>query len=85
MKNSNDTIGNRTRDLPACSSVLQPTAPPRAPYKEMSTFKKKITLSRQVSCAQTVANLVLCRFAPVLFRGNGLLRIEHVAIFSVAV
>ena len=30
MKNSNDTIGNRTRDLPACSAVPQPTAPPRA-------------------------------------------------------
>ena len=31
MKNSNDTIGNGTRDLPACSAVPQPTAPPRAP------------------------------------------------------
>ena len=31
MKNCNDTIGNRTRDLPACSAVPQPTAPPRAP------------------------------------------------------
>jgi hypothetical protein len=31
MKNSNDTIGNRTRDLPACSAVPQSTAPPRAP------------------------------------------------------
>jgi hypothetical protein len=31
MKNSNDTIGNRTRDLPACSAVPQITAPPRAP------------------------------------------------------
>jgi len=30
MKNSNDTIGNRTRDLPACSAVAQPTAPLRA-------------------------------------------------------
>jgi hypothetical protein len=30
-KNSNDLIGNRTRDLPACSAVPQPTAPPRAP------------------------------------------------------
>jgi hypothetical protein len=29
MKNSNDTIGNRTRDHPACSAVPQPTAPPR--------------------------------------------------------
>jgi hypothetical protein len=27
MKNSNDAIGNRTRDLPACSAVPQPTAP----------------------------------------------------------
>jgi hypothetical protein len=31
MKNSSDTIGNRTRDLPACSTVPQPTAPPRTP------------------------------------------------------
>jgi len=31
MKNSSDTIGNRTRDLPACSAVLQPTALPHAP------------------------------------------------------
>ena len=31
MKNSNDNIGNRTRDLPACSAVPQPTALPRAP------------------------------------------------------
>jgi hypothetical protein len=30
MKNSNDTIGNRTRDLPTCSAVPQPTAPPAA-------------------------------------------------------
>jgi len=31
MKNSNDTIGNRTRHLPTCGTVPQPTAPPRAP------------------------------------------------------
>ena len=31
MKNSNDTIGNGTRDLPTCSAVPQPTAPPRTP------------------------------------------------------
>ena len=39
MKNSIDTIGNRTPHLPACSAVPQPTAPPCAPidiyiYKE---------------------------------------------------
>jgi len=31
MKNSNDIIGNRTRDLPACSAVPQRTGPPRDP------------------------------------------------------
>jgi hypothetical protein len=38
MKISNYTIGNRTRDLPTCSAVHQPTAPLRNPYiKEMYT------------------------------------------------
>ena len=32
MKNSNGIIGNRTRDLPACRAVPQPTAPPRASH-----------------------------------------------------
>jgi hypothetical protein len=31
MKNSNDTIGNRTRDLPTCSEVPQPTVAPPFP------------------------------------------------------
>ena len=31
IKNSNDTICNRTCDLPTCSAVPQPTAPPRTP------------------------------------------------------
>jgi hypothetical protein len=30
MKHPNDRIGKRTRDLPACSGALQPTAPTRA-------------------------------------------------------
>jgi hypothetical protein len=45
MKNSSYTIGNRTRVLPACSAVAQPTAPPAAcpiqralPY--INNFKK---------------------------------------------
>jgi len=32
MKNSSDTIGNRTRELPAYSEVPQPTAQPRTPF-----------------------------------------------------
>jgi hypothetical protein len=34
MKHSNDTIGNRDRDLPSCRAVSQPTAPPRSPLRE---------------------------------------------------
>jgi len=30
MKNFSDPIGNRTRELPFCSALPQPTAPPRA-------------------------------------------------------
>jgi len=30
IKNSNDTIGNRTRDLPVLSAVPQPNAPPHS-------------------------------------------------------
>jgi hypothetical protein len=48
MKNSNNTIGNRTRDLPACSAVPQPSAPPRASnvactrvFSERSVFGEK--------------------------------------------
>jgi hypothetical protein len=38
MKNSKDTIGNRTRDLPACSAVPHATALPLVP---MYYSKKK--------------------------------------------
>jgi hypothetical protein len=39
MKNTNHTIGNRTRDLPACSAVPQPTALPRTPIIDVTTSK----------------------------------------------
>jgi hypothetical protein len=44
MKYSNDILGDITRDLPACSAVSQPAAPPRAPKMllDNSTFKGRI-------------------------------------------
>ena len=45
MKNSNDTIGNRTRNLLTCSAVPQPTAPPRA----LKMFVKHIIKTLHVS------------------------------------
>jgi hypothetical protein len=38
MKNSNDTIRNQTRDLPVCSAVPQPTAPPCTPCSMLHIY-----------------------------------------------
>jgi hypothetical protein len=60
MKNSNDTIENRNRDLPACSAVPQPTVPPRALiYKtqkiieQIKTFVHKICRCYKFRCRST--------------------------------
>jgi hypothetical protein len=53
IKNSNDSIGNRTRDLPVCSAMLQPTAPPAAYFfivmysmeRNLCDIKRKIKLA----------------------------------------
>jgi hypothetical protein len=50
MKNDNDIIGNRTRDLPVCSAVPQPTALPRAPRHRWEIFKQQITNVKQGGC-----------------------------------
>ena len=54
MKNSNDTIGKRIRDLPVCSAVPQPTAPPRTPkhvaekqINELIVFKCCVSLDNK--------------------------------------
>jgi len=39
MENSNEPIGNRTRDLPACSAVPRPTARPRASIISSTAIK----------------------------------------------
>jgi hypothetical protein len=41
MKISNDAIGNRTGDLPACSAVPQPNAPSGAPIQIMMLLNKQ--------------------------------------------
>ena len=43
MKNSSDAIGNRTRDLPTCSAVPQPTAQLRASPPEIITLVTMVT------------------------------------------
>ena len=55
-KKSNDTIGNQTRDLPACSAVHQPTAPPCAP---IIIFVTNIKLLLYIVAMQIEAIVVL--------------------------
>jgi len=64
MKNSNDTTRSRTHDLPACSTVPQPTAPPRAPtrfqlhvYVAEDKYVKKNNIG---SCFVWIWNMVFC-------------------------
>ena len=53
MKNANGTIGNRTRDLPACSVMSRPTAPPRAAaYKWAYTYTFLSHLADNKLCLQ---------------------------------
>jgi len=50
IKNSSDTIGNRTRDLATCSAVPQPTAPPRAPEYD-GVFHKIMAKNQETHCS----------------------------------
>ena len=44
MKDSNDTIGTRNRDCPACSVIPQPTEPP-PPFKSIVGIQRVTTWS----------------------------------------
>ena len=47
MKNSSDTFGIRIRDLPACSAVPQPTAPPSCTTKKRLADCKYKSVARR--------------------------------------
>jgi hypothetical protein len=56
MKNSIETIGNRTRDLPACSAVPQSTAPLRVPKPKhvgafIVLFNVNFNILKEFKCA----------------------------------
>ena len=62
MKKCNDTIGNPTSDLPACSTVPQPNAPPRAPVFDgsvMNIHVRRVRLARHVT-GRDKKNLTHC-------------------------
>ena len=50
MKNSNYTIGNRTRDLPTCSAVPQSTSSPLTPHFFPVTNQKRRFVPMKLFC-----------------------------------
>jgi len=58
IKNSNDIIGNRTRDLPACSAVPQLNAPPCAPDLNTDNYEFK-TMLEATADFTFLANILL--------------------------
>jgi len=48
MKNPNDSIGKRTRDLPAFSAVPQPTAPPSTKIHSHTLCRRKQGSSKKI-------------------------------------
>jgi hypothetical protein len=49
LKNSSDTIGNRTRDLPVCSVITLRTTPPRAAYYINTSTKQIIKIKNAIT------------------------------------
>jgi len=70
MKNSSDTIGNRSRDFPVFSSVPRPTAPSRTPppYESRSCIKSDILMT------QTLQITVYIMYRRITFRAFSYIR-----------
>jgi hypothetical protein len=64
MKNSSYNIGNRTRDLPTCSVVPEPTALPRAPQTTSGVIKlfvMKLSVLMQTEFSSWLSTLNIWR------------------------
>ena len=71
MKNFNDTIGNRTRDIPTCSAVSQSTALPRAPGPTKCTnaqhiyiYIYRVSQEERTKLREGVPHVKLYRYNP---------------------
>ena len=68
MKNSYDTIGNRTSDLPACSTVPLPTVPPRVMLNKSHYLQGRLKDVKQVTSREK--NLAKKLWLSVFFNIN---------------
>ena len=70
MKNSNDTVGDRTHDVPACSVVPEPNAPLRTPPPVIYVhwiFKKGTSAARFVHFLNDNLRMINYEMEDVLF------------------
>ena len=67
MKNSYDTFGNRTCDLPGGSAVPQPTAPPRAPIPRRTEIGSKMYIGLHVKYVLSLPDFHEMRVFPDRF------------------
>ena len=66
MKNSNDTIGNRTRDLPTCSAVPQQTALQRASFNTVTKGNIQLSLvGIDAQCGTSVPQVLMLPFLKI--------------------
>jgi hypothetical protein len=70
MKNSSDTIRNRTRDLPACTAVLQPTAT-QAAYPDFLWYAVEFLKTKDYKHSHYLSRILNYMFDDVrpLYRG----------------
>ena len=82
MKNSDDTIGNRTRDLPACSAVPQPTASPRCLTKEvlflLPTFCYHFVCASHLPCLATTFCYEINRLCVMKINNTAIVRVFEI-------
>ena len=72
MKNLKDPHLNRTRNLPACSAVPEPTAPPRNPSKGVQSGSFKFDLSKSRNPTSSVLfNMILLPQSPSIGNSTG--------------
>jgi hypothetical protein len=62
LKKSNDLIKDRSRDLPACSIVHQPSTPPRTPYNVVHIIQ---TLDLKVIYTSITVSALSVRPSPI--------------------
>jgi hypothetical protein len=79
MKNSSDTMGNRTRDIPVCTAVPQPTAPPHSNSANSKYFRSQCIWVWYISLTSSAIKQVqtsypappICLFLPHFLTPQG--------------